>query len=137
MREFPTKVRKITITITITITVFVGWGFDAAFGLNTFAVFPLWHETKKKVGFAEKKTAPAEFRPEGSHHVPHSVHYIQPVSGLPQPTHSEAHLFDFAIFKLRFRLRLSLAWSCPRYAISDGSFALGLAAGGGEKDGGG
>ncbi|MDD6831882.1 MAG: hypothetical protein PUE80_01810 [bacterium] len=22
--------------------------------------------------------------------------------------------------KLRFRLRLSLAWSCPRYAISDG-----------------
>ena len=27
------------------------WGFDAAFGLNTFAVFPLWHETKKKVGW--------------------------------------------------------------------------------------
>ena len=33
----------------------------------------------------------------------------------------------FAISKLRFRLRLSLAWSCPRYAISDGTFALTLA----------
>ena len=25
--------------------------------------------------------------------------------------------------KLRFRLRLSLAWRCPQYAISDGRFA--------------
>ena len=31
----------------------------------------------------------------------------------------------FTISKLRFRLRLSLA--CPRYAISDGTFALTLA----------
>ena len=91
--------------------------------------------SRKKSRLRRKKTAPAEFRPEGSHHVPHSVHYIQPVSGLPQPTHSEAHLFDFAISKLRFGFA-SLAWSFPRYAISDGSFALGLA-GGGEKDGGG
>ena len=29
-----------------------------------------------------------------------------------------------AVSKLRFRLRLSLAWSCPQYAISDGTFAL-------------
>ena len=41
-----------------------------------------------------------------------------------------------AFSKLRFGFA-SLAWSFPRYAISDGSFALGLAAGGGEKDGGG
>ena len=32
----------------------------------------------------------------------------------------------FAGSKLRFRLRLSLAWSCPRYAISDGGFAASL-----------
>ncbi|MDD6901125.1 MAG: hypothetical protein PUE25_04800 [bacterium] len=29
---------------------------------------------------------------------------------------------DAAGSKLRFRLRLSLAWSCPQYAISDGRF---------------
>ena len=29
-----------------------------------------------------------------------------------------------AVSKLRFRLRLSLAWSCPQYAISDGSLAV-------------
>ncbi|MDD6833404.1 MAG: hypothetical protein PUE80_09675 [bacterium] len=32
----------------------------------------------------------------------------------------EALHSGYAISKLRFRLRLSLAWSCPRYAISDG-----------------
>ena len=36
---------------------------------------------------------------------------------------SEAHRFDFAISKLRFRLRLSLAWSFSQYAISDGGIS--------------
>ena len=40
---------------------------------------------------------------------------------------SEALFLASAVSKLRFRLRLSLAWSCPRYAISDGTFALTLA----------
>ena len=39
---------------------------------------------------------------------------------------SEALFLASAGSKLRFRLRLSLAWSCPRYAISDGGFAASL-----------
>ena len=35
---------------------------------------------------------------------------------------SEALFLASAGSKLRFRLRLSLVWSCPRYAISDGGF---------------
>ena len=34
---------------------------------------------------------------------------------------SEAHLYGCAVSKLRFRLRLSLAWR-PQYSISDGRF---------------
>ena len=36
---------------------------------------------------------------------------------------SEAHFLGSAISKLRFRLRLSLAWSFSQYAISDGGIS--------------
>ena len=49
---------------------------------------------------------------------------------------SEALFLASAGSKLRFRLRLSLAWSCPRYAISDGGFAPRLR-GGWQRGGGG
>ena len=41
---------------------------------------------------------------------------------LPQPTLSEAHRFGCGGLQAALQASPSLAWSCPRYAISDGGF---------------
>ena len=41
--------------------------------------------------------------------------------GVPQPT-PEAHCFGFRRLQAALQASPSLAWSCPRYAISDGEF---------------
>ncbi|MGM9839518.1 MAG: hypothetical protein ACI307_05565, partial [Sodaliphilus sp.] len=49
-----------------------------------------------------------------------------PVSGLLQPILSEAHCFGCGGLQAALQAAPSLAWSCPRYAISDGGFAASL-----------
>ena len=74
----------------------------------------------KKVGFAEKKTAPAA--KNGASCVSRvGCPYLWILATTDPP---RLFALGFAISKLRFRLRLSLAWSCPQYAISDGELEI-------------
>ena len=73
----------------------------------------------KKVGSAEKKTAPDAKKwrivcVKGGIFLPMILATTDPLEAL----HS-----GYAISKLRFRLRLSLAWSFSQYAIGDGGIS--------------
>ena len=72
----------------------------------------------KKVGSAEKKLRLSQ---KMAHRVYQGRHV--PTRGdLPQPTLSKAHCFGYGFLQAALGCA-SLAWSCPRYAISDGEFA--------------
>ena len=73
---------------------------------------------EQKVGSAEKKLRLSQ---KMAHRVYQGRH-VPTRGGLPQPTLSKAHSFGYGFLQAALGCA-SLAWSCPRYAISDGGFA--------------
>ena len=73
----------------------------------------------KKVGFAEKKL---RLWLKMAHRVYQGEH-VPTCGGLPKPTLSKAHCFGYGFLQAALGCA-SLAWSCPRYAISMASLPL-------------